>query len=202
MFRFFIGRSRFLHKLPRSYCQSRRIFQTSKEYLQSQGYSAQEAEAMLNAFPSGINTSIGELKSWNKVALDSLAEAVRRTLPTSITEHIENITITLKIPHEHREIKLQVAEGKSFHDISLENHEVQKYLECSCRGIAACSTCHIIVDETYFKKLPPPAIEELDMLDLAWGNCDQSRLGCQITLTKDLEGFTATIPAQSNNLFN
>jgi hypothetical protein len=34
----------------------------------------------------------------------------------------------------------------------------------------ACSTCHVIVeDDAFFKKLPAPEEEEMDMLDLAIG---------------------------------
>jgi 2Fe-2S ferredoxin len=42
---------------------------------------------------------------------------------------------------------------------------------------------------------------ELDMLDLAYGVTETSRLGCQIKLKKDLEGMTLTIPNGVNNLW-
>jgi ferredoxin len=40
----------------------------------------------------------------------------------------------------------------------------------ACEGTLACSTCHVIVDDSeFFGKLPPPEEEEMDMLDLAIG---------------------------------
>lgn len=64
----------------------------------------------------------------------------------------------------------------------------------ACEGTLACSTCHVIFDEDVFKQLGPITDEEMDMLDLAYGLTDTSRLGCQICLTKALEGMTARVP--------
>ena len=38
----------------------------------------------------------------------------------------------------------------------------------ACEGTLACSTCHLILPEDVYAKLPPPVDEELDMLDLAY----------------------------------
>ncbi|XP_030607596.1 adrenodoxin-like [Archocentrus centrarchus] len=64
----------------------------------------------------------------------------------------------------------------------------------ACEGTLACSTCHLIFDEEVYKKLGPITDEEMDMLDLAYGLTDTSRLGCQICLTKSLEGMVAKVP--------
>ncbi len=40
-------------------------------------------------------------------------------------------------------------------------------IEGACGGECACSTCHVIVDEDSFDKLPEIELEEEDMLDLA-----------------------------------
>ncbi|KAM9327907.1 adrenodoxin-like [Pholidichthys leucotaenia] len=64
----------------------------------------------------------------------------------------------------------------------------------ACEGTLACSTCHLIFDEEVYKKLGPITDEEMDMLDLAYGLTDTSRLGCQICLTKSLEGMVARVP--------
>lgn len=39
----------------------------------------------------------------------------------------------------------------------------------ACECSIACSTCHVILDEETYKKLPEPKEEEDDMLDEAWG---------------------------------
>lgn len=48
-------------------------------------------------------------------------------------------------------------------------------------------------------KLPKASEEELDMLDLAFEPQDNSRLGCQIMLTAELNGITVTIPKGVSN---
>ena len=51
----------------------------------------------------------------------------------------------------------------------------------ACEGTLACSTCHLIFKDEDFKRLEEEATdEELDMLDLAFGLTDTSRLGCQV----------------------
>ncbi|DAA22428.1 TPA: adrenodoxin, mitochondrial precursor [Bos taurus] len=50
----------------------------------------------------------------------------------------------------------------------------------ACEGTLACSTCHLIFEQHIFEKLEAITDEENDMLDLAYGLTDRSRLGCQI----------------------
>ncbi|KAK5874858.1 hypothetical protein CesoFtcFv8_027406 [Champsocephalus esox] len=64
----------------------------------------------------------------------------------------------------------------------------------ACEGTLACSTCHLIFEEETYKSLGPVTDEEMDMLDLAYGLSDTSRLGCQICLTKRMEGMVARVP--------
>jgi ferredoxin len=42
-------------------------------------------------------------------------------------------------------------------------------IEGACGGELACSTCHVIVPQDVFDRLPKKKEEEDDMLDLAWG---------------------------------
>lgn len=39
------------------------------------------------------------------------------------------------------------------------------------------------------------------MLDMAFGLTDTSRLGCQVKLTRELDGMTATLPAATRNMY-
>jgi ferredoxin len=78
-----------------------------------------------------------------------------------------------------------------------------EYMECACSGIMACSTCHVIVEPGHwFEKVGPPSEAEQDMLDLAYGPRETSRLGCQIVMTKDLDGLVIRLPAGANNLMD
>jgi len=89
-------------------------------------------------------------------------------------------------------------EGDSLLDIA---HEYDIDLEGACEGSVACSTCHVILTPEYYDSLPEPEDDENDMLDMAFGLTDTSRLGCQVKLTKGLDGITATLPSATRNMF-
>ncbi len=73
-------------------------------------------------------------------------------------------------------------------------------LEGACEGSLACSTCHVIVDPEDFERLKEAVEDEEDMLDLAWGLTETSRLGCQIIITDELDGLTVKLPAATRNM--
>lgn len=73
----------------------------------------------------------------------------------------------------------------------------------ACEGTLTCSTCHLILSKTDYDRLPDkPSDEEMDMLDLAFDLTDTSRLGCQIYLSKELQGLEVNIPATVNDARN
>ena len=72
-------------------------------------------------------------------------------------------------------------------------------MEGACEGALACSTCHVIVDKKWFKKLDEPSEDEEDMLDLAFGLTKTSRLGCQIVMREELDGLVVQLPDQVTN---
>ena len=67
-------------------------------------------------------------------------------------------------------------------------------IEGTCEGNLACATCHLIIDKDWFVKLPEATEDERDMLDLVSGLTVNSRLGCQITVTADLDGLIVFLP--------
>lgn len=73
-------------------------------------------------------------------------------------------------------------------------------IEGACEGSLACSTCHVIVDPEWFDMLDEATEDEEDMLDLAFGLQETSRLGCQIILTDELDGLTVTLPSETRNM--
>lgn len=92
---------------------------------------------------------------------------------------------------------LQTVRGYS-HD----NPYVGLDLEGACEGVCACSTCHVIVaSRKIYNALPAPSEDEEDMLDLAFGLEETSRLGCQITVTQDMEGAEFRLPAATRNFY-
>uniref|UniRef100_A0A6J0SYF1 Adrenodoxin-like n=1 Tax=Pogona vitticeps TaxID=103695 RepID=A0A6J0SYF1_9SAUR len=70
----------------------------------------------------------------------------------------------------------------------------------ACEGALACSTCHLIFEEDAFRQLGPTSDEELDMLDLAFGLTDTSRLGCQVHVKKWMNGLTVHVPVEVSDL--
>jgi len=72
-------------------------------------------------------------------------------------------------------------------------------IEGACEGSLACSTCHVIVERKWFDMLEPPTEDEEDMLDLAFGLEETSRLGCQIVMTEELDGLTVRLPKATRN---
>ncbi|KAM3398431.1 adrenodoxin-like protein 2, mitochondrial isoform X2 [Capsicum galapagoense] len=96
---------------------------------------------------------------------------------------------------EEKQIKVPV--GMSLLEAA---HENDIELEGACEGSLACSTCHVIVmDVDYYNKLEDPTDEENDMLDLAFGLTETSRLGCQVIAKPELDGIRVALPAATRN---
>ena len=103
-------------------------------------------------------------------------------MPTLIFEH-----------QDGRQRVCQVDAGVSILEAAHENG-LADYLEGTCGQCMACATCHVIVDSEWYDKLPEPSPDEEDMLDLAFYVEQTSRLGCQLVMTKALDGLIVKIP--------
>lgn len=79
-------------------------------------------------------------------------------------------------------------------------HQNNVDLEGACEGSLACSTCHVIVDASWYGKLADATEDEEDMLDLAFGLTHTSRLGCQLIMAEELDGLTVSLPAATRNM--
>ncbi len=69
-------------------------------------------------------------------------------------------------------------------------------IDADCGGSCACATCHVYVDETWYKKLKKQEETETDMLDMAFKPNNLSRLSCQITVTDELNGLVVKMPSK------
>lgn len=74
-------------------------------------------------------------------------------------------------------------------------------LEGACEGVCACSTCHLILSQDLYDSLPEPSEDEEDMLDMAFGLQETSRLGCQITVSQEMEGVVLEMPKATRNFY-
>ncbi|EKM75883.1 hypothetical protein AGABI1DRAFT_63915 [Agaricus bisporus var. burnettii JB137-S8] len=96
---------------------------------------------------------------------------------------------------------IKTVEGNEGDDLLDVAHEYDIDLEGACEKSLACSTCHVILTPDVYDKLPEPEDDENDMLDMAFGLTETSRLGCQVKLTKELDGMTAVLPSATRNMF-
>lgn len=68
-------------------------------------------------------------------------------------------------------------------------------IEAACGGFCSCGTCHVYVDPAWLDRLPPRADDEVATLEgVAAERRENSRLGCQITITAAMDGLTVTMP--------
>jgi ferredoxin-2, mitochondrial len=88
-----------------------------------------------------------------------------------------------------REDKEHVLEAPT--DMNMNMMELCKAYELpvdgTCGGMAMCASCHMYVLSDH--ELPELSDDEENMLDQAFFVEDNSRLGCQIKLTDNLEGL-------------
>lgn len=80
-------------------------------------------------------------------------------------------------------------------------HRYNIELEGACEASLACTTCHVYVDENFFPNLTPSSEKEDDLLDNAPFLKENSRLGCQIIVTKEMNGITVTLPKVTRNFY-
>ncbi len=67
-------------------------------------------------------------------------------------------------------------------------------MDNTCGGALACAECHVLIDQEWVDKVPPPRDDELEKLDELPLIFENSRLSCQIIWSDDLDGLRLTIP--------
>ena len=151
----------------------------------------------------GREPTLRDLEKFGVAGLRALAAAVERELEDQRRlQDKEDVTVYVQSSHGGKLMKFVAKETETIKAL-VEKHpeELGELLECACGGIAACSTCHVIVDGDHFAGLPEVEEAEMDMLDLAAGVTETSRLGCQLRLTKKCDGMVLTIPDEVHNLY-
>ncbi len=69
-------------------------------------------------------------------------------------------------------------------------------IQGECGGSLSCATCHVHVEGDWLGKTGEKGDFEDVMLDMADGKVtDASRLSCQITASRDLDGIRLIVPA-------
>jgi len=117
----------------------------------------------------------------NKLTDFSNAPRITVTFVEGDLDDGERITCTIPI-------------GQKLVDAALDN-DID--IEAACGGELACSTCHcVFTDQSLYDALPQKKEEEEDMLDLAAGLTDTSRLSCQLDITEIYDGAVIVVPGE------
>ena len=98
------------------------------------------------------------------------------------------------IEHNGKSHVVEVANGLSVMEGAVQNNIPG--IDADCGGSCACATCHIYINEKWFDKIPNKENAEEDMLDMAFESNKFSRLGCQITISNDLDGMVVKMPSK------
>lgn len=112
----------------------------------------------------------------NELSLDHIEEL-------SEIDDVVNITVVDREGEEH------IIEAPT--DMNFNLMEICKAsdlpVEGVCGGMALCASCHMYVLSDH--ELTEPSDDEEDMLDQAFFVEDNSRLGCQIKISKEIDGL-------------
>lgn len=110
-------------------------------------------------------------------------------------EHRVNITYVDK---DGKRTKVQ---GKVGDNVLYLAHRHGIEMEGACEASLACTTCHVYVQHDYLQKLKEAEEQEDDLLDMAPFLRENSRLGCQILLDKNMEGMELELPKATRNFY-
>ncbi|XP_042613599.1 ferredoxin-2, mitochondrial [Cyprinus carpio] len=123
---------------------------------------------------------------------------VCQSADSSSPEEDERVVNVVYIDRSGQRIPVQARVGDNALYLA-HKHGIE--LEGACEASLACSTCHVYVSSEHFEKLPEPEEREDDMLDMAPMLQENSRLGCQIVLTPELDGMELTLPKVTRNFY-
>lgn len=91
---------------------------------------------------------------------------------------------------DHHEV--EALDGASIMETAVDNG-IEGILG-DCGGLLSCATCHCYLDDQALEVVPPISEDEEYMLETVLERKQQSRLGCQIALTEEMDGVTITLP--------
>jgi len=94
------------------------------------------------------------------------------------------------------EHSVKADEGDTLLEIC-EKHSIE--VEAACGGECCCSTCHCFLSDELFEAIEEPDEDELDMLDLAIGVQETSRLACQVKITPGFESTIVRLATETSN---
>nr|XP_046267521.1 ferredoxin-2, mitochondrial [Scatophagus argus] len=156
-----------------------------------------------------LKSSVGSVANLQRKGSFESFRTINRHLQTSIglyqseegnsnAEDPEDVVNVVYVDRSGQRIPVKAKVGDNVLYLA---HKHGIDLEGACEASLACSTCHVYVNAAHFDKLPEPEEREDDMLDMAPMLQENSRLGCQIILTRELDGIELTLPKVTRNFY-
>ncbi len=96
------------------------------------------------------------------------------------------------IEHDGTPHEIEAEEGQSVMEAAIQN--MVPGIDADCGGACACATCHVYVEAAWQEKTGKSESMEESMLDFAQEKQENSRLSCQIKVTKELDGLVVRLP--------
>ncbi|MDT0499264.1 2Fe-2S iron-sulfur cluster-binding protein [Algiphilus sp. W345] len=96
------------------------------------------------------------------------------------------------VDHGGTERSVEVEDGISLMEAATQN--LIPGIDGDCGGSCACATCHMHIDPEWLDRLPPIEDQENQMLDIVDLRDADSRLGCQVKVSPELDGIVVRTP--------
>jgi len=96
------------------------------------------------------------------------------------------------IQHDGEKQTLDVENGRSVMNAAIDN--LVPGIDADCGGVCNCATCHVYVDESWMDKVGQANKKEEAMMSLNPDRQENSRLGCQIKMSDELDGLVVKLP--------
>ena len=100
------------------------------------------------------------------------------------------------IEHIGKSHTIDIPKGLSVMEGAIQNNIPG--IDADCGGGMACATCHVYVKEEWLNKLKKMENGEQDMIDMAYEPKKNSRLGCQLIVSDELDGLEVTTPLKQS----
>ncbi len=87
---------------------------------------------------------------------------------------------------------VQARVGDSLMEVATRNQVAG--IDGDCGGNCACGTCHVRIEADQVRDIAGPRRDETELLEFIGTSPEAgTRLGCQVVVTKELEGATVTV---------
>ncbi|XP_035224943.1 adrenodoxin-like protein 1, mitochondrial [Stegodyphus dumicola] len=164
-------------------------------------YSHPKAFSFLKNFYFGkhfLSTIYSQERASNRCNIRLKCSETNSQLKNEIqSEPAERIKFSF-VAASGEEIEVEGEIGKTILSVA-QDYDVG--VDGACEGQLACTTCHVYVDENYEQVFPEADKMEEDMLDIAHFLKPNSRLSCQLFVSKEIEGAKFKLPPGTANFY-